>query len=449
MIHRFFFAYALYPLLEKLMGRDISSKVRVLEQHVALPFQDRKAVSARKLCAILEHAGEHVPYYRELFASLDFDPQKVKKDPDYVQRLPFLTRDIVRREGTRLLSARKDDAPLHTRKTGGSTGPSAIIHYSQEALDWTAAVHQLVVGWTGKRRYCKEAHLSTRFPKKDPLKSRLKEIMKCCALNRVNVLTDALDDPDLEQLWQRIMKERPYLMQGHPSTLYALARHVAAHGYTNGKAFEVFESTGEALDARRRSCIESSLNCRIVNRYGSTEFGVVAYERQTSDRDCLDVLDFMVWPEDTATEEGPRELVFTGLTNMAMPLIRYRTGDLAELHEHERGWYLSKLMGRVHDMVTIHNRAYPSHYIQDLLDKINGIVEFQVMERDGAIPVLKVVLETDAAPEQIARAIREYWGDHVELAFVPLAALVRRGWRAKFARVVREAPSPDATDGER
>jgi hypothetical protein len=70
------------------------------------------------------------------------------------------------------------------------------------------------------------------------------------------------------------------------------------------------------------------------------------------------------------------------------------------------------------------------------------------MERDGATPVLKVVLETDASPEQIAREIRDYWGDHVELAFVPLAALVRRGWRAKFARVVREAPCPDATDGE-
>ena len=446
MIHRWFFAHALHPVFERLTGRDISSKLRVLQQHVALPFQERKIVSLQKLCAILEHAGEHVPYYRELFARHDFDPQRVKSDSDYLHQLPFLTKDVLREEGGRILSTRKADAPLHIRKTGGSTGPSAEVRYSQEALDWTAAVHRLVVGWTGKRRHWKEAHLSTRFPKKDPLWSRVKELMKCCALNRVNVLTDSLDDHDLEQLWQRIVRERPYLIQGHPSTLYALARYVAAHRHENGTAFQVFESTGEILDARTRSFIESSLHCRTVNRYGGTEFGVVAYERTAADRDFLQILDFIVWPENALTEDGSQELVLTGLTNKAMPLIRYRTGDLAELCATQQGWHLSNLVGRVHDMVTINNRAYPSHYMQDLLDKIGGIAEFQVLERTGKTPILRLAVEADASLEQISGRIHTYWGDHVELVFVPLTTLERRGWRAKFQRVIRDTSSPDATD---
>ena len=91
-------------------------------------------------------------------------PAKLRADPSYLQQLPYLTKDIIRREGTRLLSERFSQTALHVRKTGGSTGPSALIYYSQEALDWTAAVNLLVLEWAGKKRHWKEVHLSTRFP---------------------------------------------------------------------------------------------------------------------------------------------------------------------------------------------------------------------------------------------------------------------------------------------
>ncbi len=34
-------------------------------------------LQARKLCAILEHAGGTVPYYRDMFRRLRFDPGKI------------------------------------------------------------------------------------------------------------------------------------------------------------------------------------------------------------------------------------------------------------------------------------------------------------------------------------------------------------------------------------
>jgi phenylacetate-CoA ligase len=442
-IHRFFFAYVLYPFTERLTGRDIRSKVRVLESQAALPFSDRKRSAAKRLAAVLKHAGEHVPYYRELYARVGFDPAKVERDPAYVQRLPYLTKDIVRQEGKRLLSDKAADCALHKRKTGGSTGPSAVIYYDQEALDWTAAAHQLVVSWTGKRRHWKEAHLATRSPERFPFKDRVKEWVKCCALNRVNLFTDALDDRELEALWQLILKERPYLIQGHPSTLYALARHVAARGHKVDNPFSVFESTGEQLQPRKRAFIEEVLHCRTMNRYGNTEFGVVAYQRGGSDSDELHVLDFLVWPESAITEDGSHELVFTGLTNMAMPLIRYRMGDLAEVLERPDGWYLTAVAGRVYEMVNIGGKRYPTHYIQDVLDRIRGVAEFQIVERDGKVPLIRLVPESDSSHESLTEQIQTYWGNHVQLTFVTQDALERRGWRAKFHRLLREARPGD------
>src|SRR5437016_4695608 len=45
------------------------------------------------LARLLEHAYEHVPYYRHVFRSLDARPQDVRT-PDDVTRLPILTKEI-------------------------------------------------------------------------------------------------------------------------------------------------------------------------------------------------------------------------------------------------------------------------------------------------------------------------------------------------------------------
>ena len=386
-------------------------------------------------------------YYRELYAEVGFDPDKLKSDPSHLQRLPYLTKEIIRREGERLLSDQAAAGPLHVRKTGGSTGPAAVIRYSQDALDWTAAAHLLAVSWTGKRRHWKEAHLATRPPKPFPLRDRVKETVKRCAMNRINIYTDALDEHGLESIWRGIVNARPYLIQGHPSTLYALAGHVATAGYVVDTPFAVFESTGELLDSKKRTFIEEILHCRAINRYGNAEFGVVAYERFASDRDRLQVLDYMVWPETHASKEGA-ELICTGLTNLAMPLIRYRTGDLAELVENVDGWYLTNLVGRVHEMVTLRDRSYPTHYIQDVLDRIPGIADFQMVERPGKVPLMRLVPEAHSSTEQISAHIRAVWEDDLEFEFVSQADLERRGRRAKFSRLIRDTPGQDTEGAE-
>ncbi len=445
MIHRLLNAYVLYPVAERLMGRNIRSKLKVIQQHDMLPFYDRKLHALRQLHAVLRHAGEHVPYYRSLFADLEFDPAKVEHDLGYLRQLPYLTKEIVRQEGERLLSDRSAHGFLHERKTGGSTGPAAAIRYSREALDWTAAANLLAVSLTGKRRHWKEVHLATRSPEKFPLKDRLKERVKCWAMNRQDIYTDSLDEAGLEVLWREIAKARPYLIQGHPSTIYALARYVAETQNTIDPPFAVFESTGELLDTKKRKFIEGVLHCRVVNRYGNAEFGVMAYERRMSDREGLRVLDYMVWPETLANDDGSHELVCTGLTNMAMPLIRYRTGDLADLNEEEDGWYLTNLVGRIHEMVTIQNRSYPTHYIQDVIDRIPGIADFQVVEREGKAPLLRLVAEAHASRDLIGEKIGVYWKDNVEHVFVNQDDLERLGRRAKFSRLIRK---PLATDTE-
>jgi phenylacetate-CoA ligase len=126
----------------------------------------------------------------------------------------------------------------------------------------------------------------------------------------------------------------------------------------------------------------------VVDRFGNAEFGIVAYERLREPEHKLLVYDAIVWPETRSHESGHQELVLTSLRNDAMPLIRYRSGDLGELLTTAEGFYIRNIVGRVHDLVRIGQVHYPTHYIQDLLDRIGGVDEFQLEERTDGILVL-------------------------------------------------------------
>ena len=435
-MHRYLNAWIAYPLAERWTGRDIRRKVTVLRAEMALPFAERRRRRLERLAGVIERAARDVPYYRDLVRTCAFDPRRVARDEKYLGDLPFLTKDIVREQGARLLSERFVREKLHLRKTGGSTGPTTPIYYDDEALDWSAAVNLAAREWAGKSLGMKEAHLASRFPEVFPWKDRVKERLKCLATNRANIFIDTFEPNGLDALWRELIRFRPYLLQGHPSTLYALAVHLRDNRHDASGVFQVFESTGEVLDPKKRELIESTFHCRAIDRFGNAEFGVVAYEQIAEPSNRLRVLDAVAWPETVDHESGSTELVLSGLLNEAMPLVRYRTGDLAELIREDDGLYVSRIVGRVHDVVQIGAKKFPTHYIQDLVDRLDGVDEFQVEQRlDGALTLRLVVPDAGRHPA-ISRRVEQWWGDRVELEFTNFAGLERRGWQNKFRYLV-------------
>ncbi|MEM6251681.1 MAG: phenylacetate--CoA ligase family protein [Cyanobacteria bacterium P01_D01_bin.156] len=441
-------SYFLYPVLERQQKRQILPKLSALKTFAQRSPVERRRMSQQRLYETVAIAGRDVPYYRDVFQQRQFDPEKLKTDPQYLTDLPYLTKDILREQGERLLSETVDRSPLHVRKTGGSTGPSALIYYDQTALDWTAAANLQVLEWTGKKRYMKEVHFSSYFPAKPPLRDRLKESIKCISLNRVNITTDVFDPVSLGKILDAIKAERPYGVQGHPSTLYGLALYAHQENYPAKKLFTAFESTGEVLDDKKWQLIQTVFDCQIYNRYGNAEFGVVAHTTDDSPKH-LRILDYMVWPEGRSVasadvQSDTQELVFTGLANAMMPLIRYCTGDLGDLVELDGDLYVTNIVGRVHDMVTIGERRYPTHYLQDVLDRLGSIDEFQVEQITPETLSLKLVLDDGANIDHIQTQIANWWGDSVAVDFVSFDSLSRQGWRSKFRHLVNQRSVSDA-----
>ena len=431
-------SFVMRPIAERWEKRYIRTKIRELYEAYRQPFTEREKNSRKKLCDILAFAKAKVPYYKDLMSKRHFDPEKVLRDPAYIQDLPFLTKEIIREQKERMFSTPLTSVRYHERKTGGSTGLSCMFYYDDVSLDYSSAVVAYARDRIGKKRFHSELHFASRFPDVFPLKDRIREKVKCISLNRSNIFFDRLDQKGLKEIWEILNKRQPYLVHSHPSTLYALSRY-AEQNHKPEKCFRVFESSGELLEKYMRDSIEKIFQCRVVDRYGLAEFGVIAYQFKQDSTD-LQVLDTEGWPESVKFHEFGtvfNELVFTGYRNFLMPLIRYRTGDLSKVVTREDGFYLTEIMGRIHDLIPIKGIDYPTHYIQDVLDRIGGIQEFQIDLRKMPT-VLRIVPEPMADIEEICKRIKGWWKDSFDIEIVGHEDLVRVGQRNKFRHVVKE-----------
>jgi len=430
-------AYLAYPIAEKLEKRFIRQKRTELRKFYVHVPEIRRELSKQKLISTLEFAGSCVPYYKDLFRGIGFNPSNLQKDIRFLEEIPFLTKEIIREQGSRLLSCDPADIRHHLVKTGGSTGPSCHLYYDQDAADYAAAVVLYTRERIGKSKHKFETHFACRFPDAPKSLAWTREAWKCFAMNRTNIFFGKLSDPFLEDIWGQLKHETPFLVHSHPSTMVAIADYVG-RTYGSAKLFDVFESSGETLTQKARAMIRENLKCSVVNRYGLAEFGIIAYELSGQD-EKLEVLESEGWAEAVSLDAGSKndeELVVTGYRNHLMPLIRYRTGDLASIDRNSSGTFLKNVLGRIHDIVEIGGVRYPTHHIQDILDhRVRGVQQFQFDTR-SLVPLLKLVLEDGVSAQEKVDHLKSIWNDAIDVQIVSLKHLESVGRHAKFRYVV-------------
>ena len=426
-------AYIAYPVAEKLEKRNVTNKLDAIQNYYKKPFEDREKIIKGKLYEIVSFSKRHVPYYKDILNSIAFDPEKLRQDVRYLQDIPLLTKDIIREQNERLFSQPLNEVRHHICKTGGSTGLSCFIYYDQEAADYSSAVTLLSRDSVGNKKYKPELHFACRFLGEEQPDWPNREDFKCFAMNRSNIFFSSLDNEGLEEILSTLEIRRPYMIHAHPSTIYALACYVEKN-YGSLTLFKIFESSGELLEEYMRSKIEKALNCKVINRYGLAELGVMAYQFHGS-RDMF-VYDSEGYPENIDHDNSKSELVFTGFRNKLMPLIRYGTGDIATVDKRNDGFFLTNVTGRIHDVVKLNGKEFPTHHIQDVLDhRVGGIQEFQIDTRKEN-PILRLVLELNAAPQEISAKIEYYWPNAFIVQFVNHEDFIRVGHRSKFRHVV-------------
>jgi phenylacetate-CoA ligase len=191
---------------------------------------------------------------------------------------------------------------------------------------------------------------------------------------------------------------------------YAL--HLAEEGRALGFDFEVCDLRiglfgAEPWSEGIRERIEEGLCISATDNYGLSEVVGPGVSGECELKDGLHISEdhFLAEVIDSATgrplpdgEQG--ELVLTTLTREAMPVVRFRTGDLTTLDREpcgcgRRNARMSKVLGRTDDMLIIRGvNVYPTRVEKALLE-VEGIEPHYliVVDREAELDSLEVLVE--------------------------------------------------------
>ena len=131
------------------------------------------------------------------------------------------------------------------------------------------------------------------------------------------------------------------------------------------------------------------------------------------------------------------EIIVTNLDNRYMPLIKYQTGDLGELHENEKGFFFQNITGRKHQKINLNNKIYLTHHIQDIFDhQIQNINLFQIKLGKDKKHILFIYTEKINCKEEITKRINFFFQDSFEIKFINKDQFVYQGENLKFNYII-------------
>ncbi|MGA9633928.1 MAG: glycosyltransferase [Solirubrobacterales bacterium] len=457
----------LLPLHHWFITRRAASRYRELRRTQWLPADRVRELQELKLRKLVHHAYGHVAYYRELFDDRGLKPPDIDSIED-LQKLPFLTKDHVRRHlFFDLLSDNHNKRDIQRIATSGSTGEPFVCYVDRHQLEMRWAATMRSMEWTGWRfgdRQVRLWHQTIGLSRAQIWRERLDAAIQ----RRKFIPAFELTDESLAEFGRQLASYEPTLIDGYAESLNFLAEYLKRHELGDVRPQGVI-SSAQVLPPQSREVIERQFGCGVHDKYGAREFSGIAYECEAHTGHHVVAENYIVEIIKDGRQAEPGEVgevVVTDLNNYCMPFIRYRIGDLATAADPAetcpcgRGLPLvGAIEGRVQSIIMGTNGRYlPGTFFAHFFKDHDHIVrQYQVVqEKEGAMQ-LKVVkgarFQQDAF-ESILDELRGYVGGEmdIQLEFRDSIPMVRTGKQqgsvSRLGLSVADPGSGESVDAE-
>ncbi|MEN6384216.1 MAG: phenylacetate--CoA ligase [Phycisphaerales bacterium] len=357
-------------------------------------------IQLQRLKKIIEAALKTPFYSRRLPAVGIKTPDDVKSLND-LRKIPFTMKDDLRQSYPKGLLAvdTKDVVRIHT--SSGTTGIPTVIYLSAKDLE---AATDLVA----------RSITATGADNNDILQNMMSYGMFTGGLcmhygaERVGMMVIPAASGNTKRQVQLMKDFRTTVLHVTPSYLLHIHSKLPEFGISlNDLALRKAFIGAEPHSENTRKKLEELYNIDAYNSYGLSEMNGpgIAFE-------CQYKKDLHFWEDayiveiinpktGELVEDGQQgEVVLTNLIRTAMPLLRYRTRDLAYLHTepceckrtHRR---MSRILGRSDDMLIINGvNVFPSQ-IEEVIMRVPEVgTNYQILvEKQGALDRLIVKVE--------------------------------------------------------
>ncbi len=395
-------------------------------------------IKAKKLRYILKYVYERSPFYRKLFKENGIDIDAIK-GPEDLEKLPFTTKQHLREAYPLKMACVPKEKIVRIQMSGGTTGRPVIIPYTRKDVE----------NW--KELVLRAFHIAN-ITSKDVI-----QITPAFGLWNggfgFHFAADAIDAFVIPMGAGNTRNQVRFMVDFGTTVLCATASYplriaeVAEEmGYDPAELpVEKMLLGAEPWSDKMREQIEKTFNAKAYDIPGLTEMGgvgTVGFEcparnglHMWEDRYIVEVVDPKTGEVLDDGEEG--EIVYTSLNLEAMPLIRYRSGEVSAVVSREKcecgisHMTIKRIRGRTDDMVIYKGvKFYPSDVEQILASY--GIKHYKIVVGEG----IKIVFEGDnGIASKVLKDIREFLGFNPRVEVVPHGSLERFEGKAK--RLVR------------
>lgn len=413
----------------KLNGFPISKAKSLLKEIQQIPENEFINYVETKREAIVKYHLKNTPFYRNLVGV---------SHPNW-ENLPVMSKSLLQQPLDYRLSNKFKKKPIYINKTSGSSGTPFIFGKDKycHALSWAKFIE--CYGQFG-------IDLNTSFQARFygiPLDSKayFKERFKDFLGRRFRFPIFDLSDEKLEEILNHFQRKKFDYINGYTSAIVLFAKYLQRNNLILKEECPTLKCcivTSEMLFEDDKELLEKVLNIPVINEYGASECGLIAFtDKQNnflvnSDDLFVELLDENANP---VPNGKAGRIVITSLYNKAHPIIRYDIGDVGVLNKNStyKQPILEKLIGRTNDFAKLPSGkivpALTFYYVTKTVITNDGSVKEFIIEQIKLNTFkIKYVANTELTAnekESVKRAIAEYLEDNLTVIFERLLKLER------------------------
>lgn len=352
----------------------------------------------KELRKIILYCYNNIPYYKKVFDDNFIRPEEIRTKDD-LKKIPVLDKETVRENYNDLINLKINGKLIHGH-TSGSTGKSLQLLFTQDAIQMRWALwfrHKARFGINPDDPYATfTGKVAVPINQKKPPYWRENRTLKQTVFTMHHMSEDKI-----ESIVDRLNRGGFAYYTGYPSILYSCAQLISERGLEITQPPNVIFTGAEYLLDNQRDLIGRVFKCFVTDQYGFSE-GCGNASRCESDYFHEDFeYGILECYNPIENEDGSitGEILATGFTNLAMPLLRYRVGDTAtwvntKCNCGRHSTVIKEINGRTEDYVITPegNKILRFDYIfkdtdnvleAQVVQKVLGEIIIRVVKRDG------------------------------------------------------------------
>jgi phenylacetate-CoA ligase len=348
------------------------------------PLSEIKSFQEQKLFELLDYVNQNSPFYKRLFEKENIDITSIKTLED-LRLLPVTTKEDLQKYNHDFLCIPANKI-IDYATTSGTLGEPVTFGLSDNDLERLAYNEAISFDCAGIKAGDIVQMMTTMDRR---FMAGLAYFLGLRKLN-VGVIRVGAGIPELQ--WDSILKYKPTYLITVPSFLLKLIEYAEMHNIdVNNSGIKGAICIGESLRNQDFSMnslsqkISEKWNIKLFSTYASTEMSTAFTEcdhfiggHHHPELIIIEVLD----ENNVPVKNGePGELTFTTIGVEAMPLVRFKTGDIVQLHSNpcscgRNTFRVGPVIGRKQHMIKYKGTTLYPPAMNDVLNDFDTIESY-------------------------------------------------------------------------